>query len=403
MIFAYLAMVSLTVLSVLYLYIAVTKIAVTKKTNSLDIGNHPQGFLNVRKAEIAEERDAGRLTESESSQLLADVSNENRSQIAQQKRFSFSSSVLDVRFARWCMLVAVVIIVLGSVSLYERIGYSKEVLFTQDLQKQRLTPEKVSAFLQYRSRRYDRVEDWYYEATDFIRSGNYQQAVAAFEMALEKMPLQAEGRINLLVEYAQAIFYENQNQSSDKMRRVVDAILQNQPNQAIALGLKGVSEFDQENFLGAVLAWQEAVRYNPNSSERIALLSAINKAREAGDIGYEQVPPIITDQLAITIEWDSQNIQWQASDVLLVYALADGQKMPVAIQRVSPSDLDQPILLTNLDALMPTATLAEMEEVDLVVKLANINDNDLTKGRIIGIKEGAFTNSNEIIAIKVAL
>jgi len=359
--------------------------------------------LTVRQAEIAEEQETGRLTSTESSQLLLDVDHENSDQMVHSTGFNLLPSQRNMHFARWALLVALTVTVLGSVILYERIGYSKEVIFTQNLQNQTLTSEKVSEFLQYRSRRYDRVEDWYYEATDFIRSGNYQQAIVAFEAALERMPLQAEGRVSLLAEYAQAIFYGNQNQSSDKMRRVVDEILQSQPNQAVALGLKGVSEFDQNNFLGAVLAWQEAVRYNPNSSERIALLSAINKAREAGSIGYEQVPAIITDQLAVRVEWDSNNIQWQASDVLLVYALTDGQKMPIAIQRVSPNELDLPILLTNLDALMPTATLAEVQEVDLVVKLANVNDNDLTKGRIIGIKEGAFTNSNEIIVIKVAL
>jgi cytochrome c-type biogenesis protein CcmH len=402
MIFAYLIMVSMITLSIFYLYRSVSQ----HLNQSFDSGE-VQDFLNIRRTEINEEQEAGRLTSNESLQLLLDVDDEANSLSLNSKHSSLLcrrfNMEFDIHLARWVMLGVIVVTVLGSVSLYYKIGYSTEVSFTQDLQRQKLTPQKVSEFLHYRSQRYDRVEDWYYEATDSLRAGKYQDAVVAFETAISKIPDGAENRVSLLVEYAQAIFYANGNQSSEKMLRVVNDILRDSPTQAIALGLKGVAEFDHKNYLGAVLAWQEAIRYNPNSTERIALLSAINKARDAGGIDYKKVAPIITHQLAIQIEWDTNNIQWQSNDLLLVYALAKGEKMPVAIQRVHSEDVKEPILLTNLDALMPTMTLAEIERVDLVVKLSNINDNDLTKGQIIGIKEGLFVNSKEIIGIKVAL
>ncbi|MEO9274049.1 hypothetical protein ABFY09_04240 [Marinomonas sp. 5E14-1] len=393
MIVTYLIMCAMMVLSILFLYYSIT-LGSAKNTNKI-----PSNFANVRRLEIAEEVDAGRLTELESKQLLEDIKHESN-QNSTMRSYSFGS---DSRLAHWVMLLIISTATLGSVSLYQWIGYSKEVAFTQNLQSQQLTPEKISDFLQYRSRRYDRAEDWYYEATDFVSAEKYNEAVIAFEKALEKLPESAENRISLLVEYAQTIFYASGNQSSDKMRRVVDQILNDVPTEATALGLKGVSEFDQKNYLDAVLAWQEAIRYNPRSTERIALMSAINKAREEGNIGYDQVAPIITDQIAVKIEWDQRNLQWHSNDVLLIYALAEGQKMPVAIQRVFPDELGQPILLTNLDALMPTATLAEIEQVDLVVKLSSVNDNDLTKGQIIGIKEGSVINSKEIIVINVSL
>jgi len=393
MIIGYLVMCVMIVLSILYLYYSVAL------RSGKHIDANQQVFSNVRRAEITEEVEAGRLTSQESARLLLDIEYEASLQ-SSKKPHSFHT---DVMLARWVMLVIVAVAVLGSVSLYQWMGYSKDVVFTKDLQSQQLTPQKVSAFLQYRSRRYDRAEDWYYEATDFVSAGKYTEAVHAFENALNRLPMNAENRTSLLVEYAQTIFYASGNQSSEKMRKVVDQILKDVPTEPIALGLKGVYEFDKNNYLGAVLAWQEAIRYNSRSAERIALLSAIGKAREAGNINYEQVAPIITHQITVKIEWDTSDLQWHSDDVLLVYALAKGQKMPVAIQRVLPEDLGQPILLTNLDALMPTATLAEIDQVDLVVKLSNINDNDLTKGRIIGKKESSLTNRKEIIEIKVVL
>ncbi|AWY02510.1 hypothetical protein A8139_18655 [Marinomonas primoryensis] len=380
-------------LSILFLYGSVLKRL--RSLKKLDF----QAFGKVRRQEIAEELEAGRLTSNESVQLLLDVDHESEQQASNRKHILHIGTPL----ARWVMLGVVAVLVLGSVSLYQRMGYAKEVIFTQDLQTQGLTPQKVSDFLQYRSRRYGSVEDWYYEATDDVSAGRYNEAVVAFEKALEAMPREADGRVNLLVEYARAIFYANGNQSSVKMQKTVDAILEQAPTEAIALGLKGVAEFDQKNYLGAVLAWQEAIRYNSNSAERIALLSAIAMARDVGAIDYRQVAPIITHQLAMKVEWDKRNLHWLKDDILLVYALAKGQKMPVAIQRVFPEDLEQPILLTNLDAVMPTVTLAQIDKVDIVVKLSNINDNDLTKGRIIGIKRGLLTNTKEIFVINVAL
>ncbi|ETX10866.1 hypothetical protein MUS1_12880 [Marinomonas ushuaiensis DSM 15871] len=393
MIIAYLIMCAMIVLSILYLYYSVA----VRSGKRIDANQ--QVFSNVRRAEITEEVEAGRLTSQESAQLLLDIEHESRLQPIKKSHFFHT----DVELARWVMLAIVAVAVLGSVSLYQSMGYSKDVFFTQDLQNQQLTPQKISAFLQYRSRRYDRVEDWYYEATDFVSTGKYTEAIIAFEKALDRLPENAENRTTLLVEYAQTVFYANGNQSSEKMRRVVDQILKEVPTEAIALGLKGVSEFDQKHYLGAVLAWQEAIRYNPRSAERIALLSAIGKAREAGAINYEQVAPIITHQVAVKIEWEPNRLQWHSDDILLVYALVEGQKMPVAIQRVLPEELGQPILLTNLDSPMPTGTLVDLKKVDLMVKLSNINDNDLTKGRIIGIKESSLVNSKEIIVIKVAL
>lgn len=393
MMMAYLFMAIIIFVCIVYFYYAV------KRSASQLTHSYQDNFSRVRRVEIAQEEAMGRLTPSEARQLLNDLDQEVDSQSNQSRRF-FSA---DVSLARWTMFSVVALSVLGSVSLYQQLGYATEVAFTEDLRKQQLTPEKITRFLQYRSERYERIEDWYFLATDYMNANKNSEAVSAFEKALEKPSQNAQDHLALLVEYAQAIFYANDNQSSPKMLAVVEAILQQDPTQAIALDLKGVAAFSQQNYLGAVLAWQEAIRYSPRSLERLALLSAIAKARQRGRIDYQQVAPIITHQLAVKIEWDESDRKWQPDDVLLVYAVIKGQKMPVAIQRIFPDDLNQPILLTNLDALMPTVTLAETETVDLMVKLSSIHDKDLTKGRIIGIKESLLINTKEIFAINVAL
>ncbi|BFM49281.1 hypothetical protein [Marinomonas sp. THO17] len=360
--------------------------------------NWQDDFYQARKSEIAVDLADDRLTAAESKQLLKDLQTEK-----QQSRLADIKWKETNGLTFWAIGGFFIISVLGSLLIYQHLGFSRDWRFQQAMQAQELTAEKITTFLQYRSRRYDRAEDWYFEAVDLVQKGQYQEALSAFQHALDKLPEKSADRLNLLVEYAQAVFYANNNQSSVELENLIAQILLLDPHQANALGLKGVVEFDRKNYLAAVLAWQEAIRYNANSTERLALLTAINKARNLGKIDYQSLPPIITHQIAVQLEWDPKDIQWQPNQVLLVYAQQVGQVMPVAIQRVFPKDLASPILLTNLDAVMPTANLSEVQQVNLVVKLANLQDADLTKGQIIGTKSGVFTNRKEIYVIKLAL
>lgn len=394
MMFAYAVMVFILLACFLFLYWAVTQ----SLLSTSDSSSQATSFQQIRYPEIAEEFAFGRITEDEREQLLFDLETEGINQLL-PKSYARKSNLLE----SWLFLVVVVFVVLGSVILYDRLGYSKEVVFTQAVASQNVSAQQVSDFLAYRVNRYDRPEDWFYQASNFMQNNDVQKAVESFEKALSKMPEGAEGRIAVQVEYVQALFYANGSRSSDKIHKEVDSILKVEPTQAAVLGLKGVAQYSEKNYLGAILAWQEAIRYNPKSGERIALLGAIAKARDAGAISFQQVPPVITHQIAVRVIMNSPGQQWQANDVVLVYAKVEGQPMPVSIQRVFPESLNQPILLTNLDALMPTVTLAETQKVDLIVKLSDIRDNDLTKGRIIGIKEDVLTNHKGIIEIKVSL
>ena len=393
MIIAYVLMALLIFVSVGYLLKVLSR-----ASNETQIDPQTQHECAIQDS-ILEEEQRGRLSQEERERLLLDLEYENGLQIQLKSRPKATKP--KTLLAIW--LTALVFIVLGSTVMYQHLGYSKEVVFHQQLEANRLTPEAVRDFIQYRSRRYDRAADWYYEATDFMSTEDYPLAVAAFEQALKKLPANDEGRITLMAEYAQAIFYAQDNQTSPKLEKIVEDILQQEPTQAMALGLKGVIEFDQKKYLAAVLAWQEAIRYNANSMERLALLSGIKTARELGGISYQTAPAIITDSLLVNLDWDPQEIQWHEQDVLLVYALAEGEKMPIAIQRVMASEADKPILLTNLDTLMPTVSLADVENVDLVVKLSNLNEKDLTKGQIIGIKSHVKPNSKQIFVIKLGL
>ncbi|REG82968.1 tetratricopeptide repeat protein [Marinomonas pollencensis] len=365
---------------------------------------NPLNFIAARTSEIAQEQEIGRLTGQEAGVLLHDLEEEKTFSSAKAQGDSgHGAGAKKSPLTRYFLLGVFACVALGSVSLYQSLGYSKEVLFSQALAAKTNTPKMTLDFLKYRSERYDRAEDWYYLANDLMSLEQYPQAMAAFKKALVKLPVGSADQAEVMVRYAQAIFYNNGNVSSPAMIALVDKVLALEPKNATALGLKGVAAFDQQAYLEAVLNWQAAARYNENASERQTLLAAIQNARQAGGISYQQVPALVTQQIALRVVWDKSKIQWQADDVLLVYALASGDRMPIAIRRVYPEELNRPIILTNLDNLMSKQSLADAKNVTLVVKLSKITAKDLTKGQVIGIKKDVPLNTRAIYPINVTL
>ncbi|MBJ7555261.1 tetratricopeptide repeat protein [Marinomonas spartinae] len=390
---AWLVMAFMLVVSIAYLFTSVQK----EQTRRSEVSANT--FDNVRRHEIQVEEEVGRLSHEESTQLLEDLASETRR--AQEQHRSFN--IMEPRFSRFVLTAVASFVILGSVCLYQYLGYAKEVVFTEQLQAKTVTPKQVEAFLSYRSHRYNRPADWYYEANNYMKQGEYAKAEASYLKTLALLPEESPDRVNVLVAYAQSIFYANGNKSSPKMEKVVLEALALDPNQATALGLQGVAYFSSKDYKKAVIAWQNAARHNHNITERNTLLSAIMKAREEGNISYQDVPPVITNAIAMKVEWDPSKVTWHADDILLVYACIPGQKIPIAIRKISPQALNSPIVLTNLDNLMSTQTLASTKKVDVFVKLSSIHSSDLTKGRVIGIRRALPSNSESIYSIKVSL
>jgi cytochrome c-type biogenesis protein CcmH len=391
MIFGWLVMAVILIVSVFYVLRSV--VGITKKSEVELAAN----FSVIRRKEIEDEVAFGRISPNEAQQLEEDLTLE---ETAKSKGYHY---VLNNRMTQLMLAIFVVASVLGSVSLYEKLGFHKEVAFTAAISSKSMSPEKLSDFLTFRANKYGRAEDWYFVAQDFLSQNDYLQALPAFDKALAKMPGdEVDNKIRVLVEYAQAIFYANGQKVNERMKEAVDEVLLLDPNQATALGLKGIAEFDSKNYIGAITAWQKAIVNGQNPNERSALLEGIRKARETGNISEADIPSLIKQRLSIQLDLSAMK-SIDPRSVFLVYARLPDQPMPIAIKRLSVNDITQIIELTNLDNLMPGITLADAKKVDIIVKLAKITDTDLTQGKIIGSKKGVFIEKTKLLIIPVSL
>ncbi len=386
--FGWLFMAAILMCVILYIYRSV--IGITEKSNH----ELSTSFSKIRRKEIDDEVAFGRINAMEAQQLIRDLKLEESNKITEYGYFSNNKAT------QFALTLFLVVTVIGSVFLYERLGFPKEVEFANAISKESVTPEKLSEFLLFRANKYDKAEDWYFVAQDFLSQQNYDEALPAFQRALDKMPDDVDNKVRVSVEYAQAVFYSNGQKVNDKMKALVDEVLLLNPNQSTALGLKGIAEFDSQNYREAILVWQKAILVGQDIRERFALLEGISKARDMGNISNDEIPSLIQKRLIIKL--DTSNVEViDPQSVFLVYAKLIDQPMPIAIKRLAPDDITNVIELTNLDNLMPGATLSDASKVDIIVKLSKLTDSDLTQGKIIGKKEGVLVDKAGLLIIPV--
>ncbi|TBR43144.1 hypothetical protein CBF23_005520 [Marinomonas agarivorans] len=363
-----------------------------------------QNFSDVRQAEIKEELTVGRLSTDEAQQLTKDLKIETNLANKQVSHTYYDAAISP--FAIKVFAVFIALTLLGSVALYQTLGFNNEVMFTDKLRQGTTTPADVSEFLSYRAQKYQAPQDWYWFGEDLLNQKNYVAASQAFAKALNSLTtagaVESQDELAILIAYSQSLFFENNQKPTPELERVLARILTINPNQTDALGLQGVVAFEKANFKEAILLWQKAIRAGAGISERASLLDGIAKAREVGNISNQQIPELITHR--IKVKASLNNPEKLTNDALfLVYAKTAQQPMPVAIKRILPNQLNNVIELTNLDNLMPGASLQDLSKVDVVVKLTSIHAQDLTKGKDVALVKNLSVNSSETVNIAIQL
>lgn len=356
-------------------------------------------FSSIRQQEISEELEAGRLSNEEAKQLQQDLKNEVALTQDHTRKFWIGERYT---LSYQLLLILMAVSVLGSLALYQYLGFNRDFAFSQKIEAGRVTQEDVTSFLSYRTQKYGRLQDWYWLGKGKLEQGDFTGARDAFAAALSIPIDNQEEALTLWVEYAQSIFFANGQRVNEELIDVVNQVLIMEPDQPTVLGLQGIIEFERQNYEQAILAWQRSIRSGASIAERASLLEGIHRAREAGGISIGQVPSIISDK--VTLKLTVEGIEKLPADaIFLVYARVTEQPMPVAIKRVLPSQVNNLIELTNLDNLMPGKSLSETPVVDVVVKLARQSDQDLTQGREVSVARSIVVNDGKTVNLIVKL
>lgn len=202
---------------------------------------------------------------------------------------------------------------------------------------------------------------------------DYDQAVDAYRRILKAFP----DSPRIIANLAQAMFYRAGNVVTPEVREYTHKALALAPMMPEMLGLAGIDAKNQGDYRSAIRYWKTAVQHmDPNSRVAQGYLNGITKAEQAlvaaGEkLDAEEKPAADAGEKILLQVSLADSVKISGGETLFVYARAwQGPKMPLAIQKLSASQLPLSVTLDESMAMAPGMTIKSFPELELVARIS---------------------------------
>lgn len=339
-------------------------------------------------AELEADRDAGRLNQETFEQLRLE---QERALLSEERELASSKPVRGRALPGGRVLVIVAALsMIGSLAFYQWRGADEDVFLAnlqaekarldreERMNDQRVDPSRTWELVEHIQARLKREPDstqYLFLLAHYSRElGHYDQAVQAYERILAQEP----GSARMQAELAETLFIRDDNRIGERAQALIEQALEADPEETTALGLAGIEAFGKRDFRAAIEYWQRALAVmNPRSGNAMAFQRGIERAREAlGESGEAEQANAAeaTVSLSVSVSVGDQ-VEYEGNETVFVYARAwEGSPMPLAITRIQAKELPTSIILDDTMAMSPAASLASVEQVELVARLSRSGD-----------------------------
>lgn len=243
------------------------------------------------------------------------------------------------------------------------------------------------------------IEGWVMLGRSMTVLGRYQEAVMAYERALQ---FTGEDP-NVLTDYADAIAMATGESLAGKPMELLQRALAIDPNNQKALWLGGTGLFEAGDFAGAIRYWSHLKDLLPPGSEDINVMRAnIAEAKTyrerqlTGEFGETPAAsaelPVVNTAVAASRITGRVSLSAElldkvgADDVLFIFArAANGPPMPLAIVRATAAELPLEFSLDETMAMMPSMSLAKFSQVVVGARISKTGNAMPQSGDLEGI------------------
>src|SRR5690606_37450508 len=149
-----------------------------------------------------------------------------------------------------------------------------------------------------------------------------------------------------------------------QVRTEAERVLAVQPDNGVALGLRGIGAFQREAYAEAIAAWQQVLATAPAAAEAEAVANAIAAARAR--LGAAAPPPLL--RVAVTLG-DSGTIDPE-TPVFVIVREWQGPPQPVVARRLRAGDLPVELSFETTSSLLPSRPLASIAQYEVVARLS---------------------------------
>ena len=218
-------------------------------------------------------------------------------------------------------------------------------------------------------------------AREAVAVGQFDKAINTYQIILEQQPTAAQ----MMAELAQTVFIQSGNRAVPIVGILADRALSIDADHVMALGLAGVYDFQAEDYPQAIEHWQRAIALQPaNSPNAVALINGVDQARARLVIARSEAPDTESDttpagtatdatgepRLTVAVSLDERVTTTPDASVFIYARAWQGAKVPLAISRVTVSQLPLTIELDNSMSMAPGLNLSTAEQVELIARVS---------------------------------
>lgn len=325
-----------------------------------------------------------RLTAELDQNLLADIGDSEKEDIARQRYAQGQSDVTGTRDGRFALtftvpVVLALLIPLAAYLFYERWGYIDDVAL-MDLFERTVNnvddPEEAQALIVALGGIVRENEElpwaWYFLGENFANLGMFGEAQIAYQRAADLLP-ESSDKALVLGRVALAMYVNAGLEFSPQIEAVVNQARAINPNEISVLQLMAANAENNEDWESAIDYWRLLIQQNPNSRGAQELRQNIAAAqqmlaRQSGELVANGPVLEVTVRLAEDLAVD---------DKLRVFVAARNAARegmpPLAARDLTVADLPATIRLDNSSAVGPfNLSSAESVYVSALISQAGV-------------------------------
>ncbi|PMR76086.1 c-type cytochrome biogenesis protein CcmI [Billgrantia endophytica] len=288
-------------------------------------------------------------------------------------------------------LVAVAVVIV-SVVWYQQHGAEGDLALYNAYQESDSLPTLVERLEGEAARQPGNPNVWASLYPIYRDSGQGDNALNALENLIG-----LEGRVpSLLAQKAQLKFFMADRNVTAEVQALVDETLERDPREPTILGMLGVQAFDSGDYELAIDNWRRAIAGMSDSSSSEALREGIRIAQQRMGVAPEEPEPVAQGpgiNLRVSLDEALQGRLGDDTRVFIVARDMEGELPPLAVARVTLGDLPTTLVLDDRHAMSGEASLSQVSEVRLLVRVTVSGDATPETGDMYGDLDGVAVGS----------
>lgn len=235
--------------------------------------------------------------------------------------------------------------------------------------------------------------------------GQGQQAIDALERLIE-----LEGRQPaLLAQLAQIEFFVSGRRLTDRVQSLVDETLEKNSSEPTVLGLLGIEAFDRGAYQTAIDNWRRAIAGMNDPAAGEALRQGIQIAQQRlgqppeGSSGSQAEPQGAGIYARVRLDGGLSDRLDDSTPVFVVARDMAGELPPLAVARLTLGELPAELVLDGRHAMSPQASLAQVDEARLVVRVSASGQATPQAGDMFGERSGVGVGDTDGEPVEVVI